>query len=310
LVFAALFFAPARALQPAAQGGRGLQPVRLAQDVYVFYGARGEISAENGGRVGNSGFIVGPKGVIVVDTGGSDAHAREMIDAIARITPKRIRLAIITTPFQEFLFGASAFRDAGASILAHAETAKLIHQRCEDFLARSRRYAGEAPFLGTQIVVPEERIEHSTRYTIAGRNVDLYHFGWGATPGDLIVFDRASGVAFVGGLVSMERIPDTHDFNFTSGWHDALGKLRALGAQQVVPGHGRAIKPDDVSVVQDYLSELTRITRSQFDAGASLSEAVERVQLPAFQNWDMYATTHRQNVHRLYLHLEQTELQR
>jgi glyoxylase-like metal-dependent hydrolase (beta-lactamase superfamily II) len=273
-----------------------LEPVRLAADVYVFYGARGEISAANRGRVGNSGFIVADGGVIVVDTGGSYTHAREMIAAIRRITPKRIRLAIITTPLQEFLFGASAFRDIGAAIVAHVETAKLIRQRCDDCLDRSRRYVGEAAFAGTRLVIPDEQIEHSTSYTIAGRTVDLYHFGWGATPGDLVVFDRTSGIAFAGGLLSIERIPDTHDFNFTNGWHDALDKVRRLGARRIVPGHGPAIAADKIALVQDYLRALDNATRKQFEAGASLSEAVDRVQLPVFQNWDMYGTTHRQNV--------------
>lgn len=284
-----------------------LEPIKVADDVYVFYGARGEISAENGGRVGNSSFIVGRDGVIVVDTGGSYAHARAMIAAIGNVTPKRIRLAIITTPFQEFLFGASAFRDIGATVLAHSETAKLIRQRCEECLARSRRLISETPFRTTRIVHPDEQIVRSTRYHVAGRTIDLYHFGWGATPGDLVVLDRASDVAFTGALLSVGRIPDTHDWNFTQGWHQSLERLRALGASKLVPGYGTVTDAGSIAAEQTYLRELQAAVRSEFETGASLSEAVERAQLPAFAGWDMYGITHRQNVHRFYLQLEQGE---
>lgn len=291
-------------------GAFALEPVKIAEDVYAFYGARGEVSAANGGRVGNSGFIVTARGVVVIDTGGSYAHAREMIGAIRRITPQRIRFAVITTPFQEFLFGASAFRDIGAVVLSHAETAKLIRQRCEECLARTRRHAGEAPFAGTRIIIPDEQIEHSTRFNLGGRTIDLYHFGWGATPGDLVVFDRPSGTAFTGALLSVGRIPDTHDWNFTAGWHRSLDQLRALGATKLVPGYGEATGKAQLDPVQQYLRELMLAVKAQFDAGASLSEAVERTQLPSFEHWDLYALTHRQNVHRVYLYLEQQDLQR
>lgn len=287
-----------------------LEPVRLAEGVYAFYGARGEISAQNGGRVGNSGFIVTRNSVVVVDTGGSYAHARDMIAAIRRITPNRIRVAIITTPFQEFLFGASAFRDIGATVLSHTETAKLIRQRCEECLARSRRHAGESTFVGTRIIIPDEQIEHSTRLNIDGRVIDLYHFGWGATPGDLVVLDRSGGTAFTGALLSVKRIPDTHDWNFSEGWRLSLERLRELGAQTLVPGYGSGADGASIDAVQNYLRELSADVRREFDAGASLTEAVERVHIPAVADWDMYGITHRQNAHRVYLHVEQGELQR
>jgi glyoxylase-like metal-dependent hydrolase (beta-lactamase superfamily II) len=287
-----------------------IEPVRIAPDVYAFFGARGEISAENGGRVGNSGFIVTRNSVVVVNTGGSYAHAREMIAAIRRITPNRIRFAIITTPFQEFLFGASAFRDIGATVLSHSETAKLIRQRCEECLARTRRHAGEGPFTGTRIIIPEEQIERSARFDVDGRVIDLYHFSWGATPGDLVVLDRGSGTAFTGALLSVGRVPDTHDWNFTSGWHSALDQLRLLSARTLVPGYGPLGSESSIDAVQTYLRELSLAVRREFDAGASLSEAVERVHIPLAAGWDMYGITHRQNTHRLYLRIEQGELQR
>ena len=40
---------------------RELQPIKVADNVYVFIGDPGEPSIENAGNTGNSGFIVGVK---------------------------------------------------------------------------------------------------------------------------------------------------------------------------------------------------------------------------------------------------------
>src|SRR5690242_7261035 len=88
-----------------------LQPARVADGVYAFLGEHGEVSPANQGNVGNSGFIVGPSGVVVVDTGSSYAHGQQMIAAIRTISDQPIALVIITHAVQEFVFGAAAFAD-------------------------------------------------------------------------------------------------------------------------------------------------------------------------------------------------------
>ena len=55
---------------PPVAGEVGV-PVEVAAGVYMLQGASGEAAPENAGRVGNAGFIVGPAGVVVVDSGTS-----------------------------------------------------------------------------------------------------------------------------------------------------------------------------------------------------------------------------------------------
>jgi glyoxylase-like metal-dependent hydrolase (beta-lactamase superfamily II) len=109
---------------------QALEPAPVADGVYAFIGAAGAIGPDNGGRVGNSGFIVGRSGVIVIDTGVSYRHGRAMVEAIRRITDKPIQLVIITHAVQEFLFGNAAFEELGAPLLTHARSAELMRSRC------------------------------------------------------------------------------------------------------------------------------------------------------------------------------------
>jgi glyoxylase-like metal-dependent hydrolase (beta-lactamase superfamily II) len=283
-----------------------LEPVKIVEGVYAFVGELGEPTVENEGNVGNSGFIVGADGVVVVDTGISYRHGQAMLRAIARVTGKPVRLVIITHPVQEFLFGNAAFAERGIPLLAHTESAGLMRSRCEHCLANLTQLLGSELMAGSRLVLPTRTVDSSTRLTVVGRELDLLHYGWAATPGDLAVYDRSSGVLFAGGLVSARRIPELRDGKL-AGWLSALDRLEAIGARWVVPGHGPVSAPTVLGQTRTYLLALDARVREVYDAGASLLEAVDMVDLPQYRDWGMYPVTHRKNAHQRYLELELQE---
>ena len=290
-----------------AAAAHALQPLRIADEVYAFVGELGEVTADNGGDVGNSGFIVGSDGVIVVDTGPSYRHGTQMLRAIRQVTPKPVKLVINTHAVQEFLFGNAAFADAGVPLLTHRKSAELMHQRCERCLQNLRSTLGEPAMTATRLVVPDRVIDTSSTLEVAGTSIELLHFGWGSTPGDLAVFHPRSGVVFAGGLVSNRQIPQLRDGDF-GGWLAALAKLRELPVQTVVPGHGT---PGGIQLIEDtaaYLRALDGLVQRMYKSGASLTHAVDNAALPAFSSWALYATLHRQNTLHRYLQLEIEEL--
>ena len=283
-----------------------LAPEKVAGGVYAFIGEGGEISAANRGFVGNSGFIVGPSGVIVIDSGTSYRHGRRMLEAIARVTDKPVELLIVTHAVQEFLFGNAAFAERGIPILAHRETTKLMKARCDHCLQNLKPVLGEE-LEGTRLVLPQREIDATTTIDAGGRRLDLIYLGWASTPGDLAVIDRESNVLFAGGLVSVGRIPDIRDSDF-EGWQRALRRLEGLKPARVVPGYGPVSGPGAISQTQGYLDALDHVVRSLYAESSSLMESVEKAVLPAFRDWSMYATTQRQNALHRYLQLELQDL--
>ena len=289
--------------------GHALEPIAVADHVYAFIGERGEISPANLGNVGNSGFIVGRSGVIVIDTGASYRQGKQMISAIRTVTDQPIVLVIITHAVQEFVFGASAFAETGADLLTHAKSADLMRQRCTHCLDNLTSQLGQEAMSGTRLVVPQRTIERSESMRVAGRDIELLYFGWASTPGDLAVFDRASGVLFAGGLVSNGRVPELRDGQL-AGWLDALEQLQRMPVRIVVPGHGPAGGRELVDLTTAYLRALDAQVQSMYRHGATLTQTVDEVALPAFSNWDLYSTLHRQNALHRYLQLESEELSR
>jgi glyoxylase-like metal-dependent hydrolase (beta-lactamase superfamily II) len=281
-----------------------LEPVRVASGVYAFVGDTGPVSAANRGNTGNSGFIVGPSGVIVIDTGVSHRHGMRMLDAIRRVTDRPIELVILTRAVQDTVFGASAF--AGATLAAHRETIDLMRARCQQCLEQLLPLLG-AELDGTQLIIPERTLDGPGIIEAGGTRLQLLHYGWASTPGDIALWHAESGVLFAGGLVSAGRVPEIRDCDFDR-WRDALGELGKLPAVHVVPGHGPVSGIQSIDATMNYLGALDLRVRTLYASNTSLLDALEQADVPEFRNWGSYDSLHRRNALHRYLQLEIEDL--
>lgn len=302
-----LLLLPLSALIPGASAAP--VAVRVAEGVYAFVGEAGDIGRENLGRIGNSGFIVGPTGIVVIDTGVSHVHGTELLSAIRRVSDKPVELVIITHAVQEFLYGSTAFEAAGARFLAHRESAGLMRARCEHCLENLRLILGDGPMAGTRLVVPDWTVDGSTSIVAGGRRLELLHPGWASTPGDLMVLDPATRVLFAGGVVTNGRVPELRDGKLRD-WIRALEDLETLDLEWIIPGYGPPMRPRAAAQTRDYLRALDDRVHGLYGSMASLMEAVEQGGLPEYALWPGYESLHRKNTQQRYLELEIEELGR
>jgi glyoxylase-like metal-dependent hydrolase (beta-lactamase superfamily II) len=290
---------PARAAQP-----RVPQPQLLAQGVYAVVNQQAEPTQQNHGAVGNQGILIGDKGVILVDTGTSVRYANELLATVRRLTSKPIVLVINTHQHPAFIFGNGAVALQGVPILAHRATAELIEQRCEKCLKNLNDILGSDEMQGTRVVAPTRIIEGPVSLKVAGRRLDIVYYGHSSSPGAIGVIDRASGVLFAGGLVSIGRVPDTRDARIET-WLPALRALKVRQIRLMVPGEGPVAPVARVDALERYLIALQSAVEKTYQQGASLGDAGARSELPEFKNWPAYHSAHNRNVEHLYLQLEQ-----
>lgn len=294
----------AAALQMAApQAGPPDAPITVAPGVYAWIGGTEEAAPENAGLIGNSGFIVGDSGTTIINTGSSYAHGKRLIAAAERIGGKPILLAIMTQPLQEFVMGSAAFAERGIPVLAHEASARLVQARCETCLKNLESILGAEIMQGTRVLAPQQTIAATQTREVGGRKLLLWHGGWGATPGDLAVIDVATGVAFSGALVSVRRIPELRDANL-AGWREALTAFEALPVTRLVPGYGPVADRGAIAAQRSYFDAIERQATDLLNNGASLLEASQRADLPAFADWNFYARAHPRNLQQTYLRLE------
>jgi len=286
---------------------RALEPAPVAPGVYALIGESFERASDNPVEVGNSGFIVERDGVIVIDTGISLRHGQAMIEAIRRVTDRPITLVILTHAAQAFVFGSAAFADLQVPLVTHERSAQLMRQRCERCLRDLQRMLGPEAMAGTRLVVPERTVEAFTSLALGDRHVELLYSGWASTPGDLSVYDPASGTLFAGGLVTNRRIPEVRDAKL-DGWLRALDGLSQLHPKRIVPGYGAVGGSELIDQTARYLRALDDQVHRLYQGGASLQDAVDNSALPDFAGWAQYPQFHRRNVQHRYLELELEEL--
>jgi glyoxylase-like metal-dependent hydrolase (beta-lactamase superfamily II) len=203
--------------QPAAQP---LVVKMLKKNVYV---------AEGGG--GNTGIIVGDKGVIVIDAKTTPASGMQVVDEVKKLTAKPITTVILTHSDADHVNGLAAF-PKGLTIIAHANN----KMEQEQAIAAGGRGAPPKDYLPTRLVTKTRESD-----TIDGVKLTLIHVAPAHTSGDLAVYLPDQKMVFTGDLVAT-TLPDPlihlQKHGTSQGWIDFVSALAKLDADTYVPGHG------------------------------------------------------------------------
>jgi glyoxylase-like metal-dependent hydrolase (beta-lactamase superfamily II) len=283
--------------------GEPLAPTQIAPGVYVVRGSGGAITPDNLGRIANAAFVVGPRGVAVVDTGISLRQGEAIIAAVEAVTRRPIRIVIITHADQEVLFGAAAFQARGIPVLMHREAAALMAARCETCLRTLIATLGERAMVGSRVVTPDRIVTTSMTLDVIGRPLRLIAPASASSPGALAVFDVATRTLFTGSLVTIERIPDLRDAEGRP-WRDGLAALATTHCRRLVPALGRPGTCADIAALDRYFTALDRRVRDLVAAGTGLADVASLAEMPEYAAWDGYATLHAANANRAFLAVE------
>src|SRR5579864_2067360 len=143
---------------------------------------------EGGG--GNSGVIVGGKGVIVIDAKTTAAGGKELLDDIAKITPKPVTAVILTHSDGDHVNGLASF-PAGVTIIAHENNKKEQMEA----LSKGGRGAPPAGHLPTQVVS-----KNKENLKIDGVKLQVFHWAPAHTSGDLVVYLPSEKIVFTGDI--------------------------------------------------------------------------------------------------------------
>jgi glyoxylase-like metal-dependent hydrolase (beta-lactamase superfamily II) len=279
--------------------------VAVAAGVYALLGSGGDITAGNSGRTANVAFVVGPRGVIVVDSGVSYREGVDIIAAVRRVSNAPIRLLILTHPAQEVIFGAAAFQDRGIPVLAHRSSANLIADRCATCLRHLQSLLGDE-MAATSVVVPDRLLDGSETLELIGRRLRLIAPPWSSAPGAIAVFDEKTSTLIAGNLVSINRVPDIRDAD-PKAWKDTLGHLAAMRCRHLIPAYGPIGSCVDIGGFADYFARLESRVDALMKEGVSLGELRDRCDLPEFARWDQYDNLHAPNSNRTYIRLESSQ---
>lgn len=279
----------------------------LAPGVWVVEGANADFSPANGCNIINTGFIATDAGVLVVNTGPSRLYGEQQRVLAERTAGAKVAAVLHLNLHPDYFLGNQAYADVPR--WATAATAAGIAREAAAYETNLYRLCGDW-MKGTATVAPDREIDaavRSGRWTLGGREFELVELR-GHTASDLVLRDRRSGVAFVGGLVFAERVPTTPHADVPA-WLKSLEALQGLGLTTVVPSHG-PVHADGrgLAGTRDFLRWLDGHFGTAAAQGWEMNELL-RAPVPAvFRGWAAFETEYVRNVAHLYPRYERATL--
>lgn len=274
-----------------------------APGIYVHHGAHEDIDTGYSGDICNIGFIVGSKGVAVIDSGGSLKIGRQLREAIRQVTDLPILYVINTHVHPDHVFGNAAFLEDRPQFVGHHKLAAAMAQREEAYLRGQERWLG-ADGAGSTLIPPTLAVQDTLTLDLGDRMLLLTAYPVAHTHTDLTVLDPSSATLWSGDLLFIERTPSID--GDLKGWLRVLEQLREVPARTVIPGHGPVTRDPAAALdnQQRYLGTLLEDVRSAIRQGRSLAQTMDSAAQAERERWVLFDIVNRRNVNLVFPALE------
>jgi glyoxylase-like metal-dependent hydrolase (beta-lactamase superfamily II) len=290
-------------LGAAAYGQTFPEPrtIKINDRVYVLLGPVQHANQFNQAYMINSTVIVGDKGVILVDSGGTVEVGRHIASAVRRITDKRVTHVVNTHHHGDHYLGNVAFE--GATFISSEMCRKMVLETGDEWLRIMERAVGH-PLPGTKPIAADVTYPEgiSTEAFVHGVRLMFWVPRGSHTIGDLLVHLPDDKVLIAGDVLVNRVVPTLQD-GFVRNWIRTLDEIRALGVVHFVPGHGDLMTLDDVTALRNAMLRFYSGVKEGFRSGQSEDEIRKSLDLSA---WDKLERSYviGRNVNRAYLEIE------
>lgn len=262
-------------------------------------GAHAFLSGDESFGLANAGLVVGGGESLVVDTLYDVRHAQEMLDAIGRSTATApVRYVFNTHTDGDHFFGNQVFADDVEVIATEAASALMVQEHADitaEILGGSldpeSRTHALAPFArpfrfdDVRVRAADATFSGEKALRLGGLDVELHEFGPAHTVGDAIAFLPEHKVLFSGDLLT-ENIVKVVWSGSIPNWIVVLERIRAFGAETVVPGHGPVLVGEQIGTAIDrgvaFWSDLHGQADRLYDQGVPVGEAADRVNIEKY----------------------------
>ena len=283
--------------------GEALPMEQVGDNIYVHHGVHQDLSEGYEGDICNISFIVGTKGVAVIDSGGSYKTGMQLREAIRKVTQLPILYVINTHVHPDHIFGNAAFVQDKPAFVGHAKLADAMARRKDSYMRINQDWQG-ANFAGSEIIMPTIKVQDSITIDIGERTLTLTAYPVAHTNTDMTVLDSKSGDMWMGDLLFVERTPSID--GDIKGWIAVISQLEDSKASRMIPGHG-AIPADWKAALGDekrYLATLLDDVRASIKKGEVMEKAMDTAAASEKGKWVLFEIVNRRNVNTIYPALE------
>jgi glyoxylase-like metal-dependent hydrolase (beta-lactamase superfamily II) len=271
---------------------------KLGDGVYVYYSSEAKAKESKGIPVATSGgFVVGDKGVLVIDTMINKRLYKQTEALIRKVTSKPIIYAVNTSYHGDHSYG-NMYLPKNTRIIQHVFTKQYIEKHFEgDTQFMMQNFGKGRGIEEIMPVVADVLIPKGGKLIIdlGGKSVTIMDFGFAQTGGDLFVWEPESKVMWTGNPIitvrpSLPWLLDGHLVETLSSLQKVYDFLSEDA--RVVPGHGSVIAKKDLQWHIDYLETVKKEVEAAIEDGLTMEQTVERVKMPEFEGYALFGWVH------------------
>ncbi|OPC80560.1 MBL fold metallo-hydrolase [Embleya scabrispora] len=235
-----------------------MDPPRVQE---VADGAYAYIQPDGTWWINNTGFLVGPEGVVAIDGCATEARTRTFQETIAKHTDAPVRTLINTHHHGDHTNGNYLFETA--TIVAHEKTRTEILNL--GIMEVESIWPGVG-WGGVRAVPPFLTFTEGVTVYAGDLRAQVRHFGAAHTSNDSVVWLEEQSVLYTGDLIFNGGTPFLL-MGSPAGYLEVLEKVKELGAATLVPGHGEVCGPDQIDYAIGYTEFVLETARKGLEAG-------------------------------------------
>lgn len=271
---------------------------KLDNGVYAYYSSEAKAKESKGLPVATSGgFIVGDKGVLMIDTMLNKRLNEQAQALISKVTSKPIIYAINTSFHGDHSYG-NMYLPKSTRIIQHEVTKQYIDTHFEgDTQFMMQNFGKGRGIEEIKPVAADVLIAKDGKLTLdlGGKTIEIMDFGFAQTGGDLFVWEPESKVMWAGNPIitvkpSLPWLLDGHLVETLTSLQKVSDFLP--DDARIVPGHGSVMTKKDLKWHIDYLATVKKEVEKAIAEGLTLEQTVERVKMPEFGGYALHGWVH------------------
>jgi len=283
--------------------------VKLSERVHVLLGPVQHANKKNQGYMINSTVIVGDKGVILVEPGGTDEVGRFIKQHVKKISAKPITHVFNTHSHGDHYLGNIAYPEA--TIVSSEKCRDSINQMGEEWVGFmesmvGRKFPHTKPVPASMVFPPNSK----TRITLNGVEMLIWVPPGSHTDADLMIYLPAEKVLVTGDILVSGVVP-TFQFGSIRNWLGVLNEIEKTDTRVFVPGHGPLMNLGEVKamhgVIARFYSDVKQLYRSYLDGKVEYLTEIEIRKKLDLSAWNRLERTHEinRNINTAWLEAEQ-----
>jgi cyclase len=261
------------------------QVTAIGPDLYAYI-------SDNDGSA-NSTFLVGSKGILVVDTGFDAKEGGKLLGEIRKVSPLPVQY-VINTHYHPDHQGGNSVVGPNATVIS----TDFTRERTLAVMQSSPQFHFEP----ADVTFQQKLTIHLEPYS-----AEVYFPGKAHTSGDaLVYFPRQRAIAM--GDLFLDRSSPAMDDGSVENWIKALDGVLALPLDKVVPGHFDLATKVDLQRFRDYLHDLFTQVSALYKSGVKEQDAVRQIDMDKykdFRQYPKYHATFADNAEVIYQQLQQ-----